>query len=209
MANKKSRTEKFRSRSLGMVLWCEDETHRKAMEKIKSSYDYIAILHDKDIYTADDEKDNSEHVKGTLKKPHWHVILRFKNGVWNTSICQDLGITINYTEQLRNFDNAMMYLIHYNDDDKTLYDLDEVFGPLKDRLIHIINSQNKDEGEKIVELIEFIEQQEKYLTVTEFAKYCARNGYWAEFRRSGAIFCRMIEERNEKTAFIRNNKQST
>lgn len=178
---------KFRSRTIAFLLYPSDYAHVKAMETIKSNYDYVAILHDKD-YTED----------GEIKKAHWHVILRFKNATWNSAICKELGIELNYSEQIRNFDNAMMYLIHYNDSDKYQYDIKEVFGTFKNRLTDILNNQNKSEGEKIVELIEYIENKKGYLSVTEFAKYCAMNGYWSEFRRSGAIFCKMIDEKNSK-----------
>ena len=49
----------------------------------------------------------------------------------------------------------------------------------------------------MVELIQFIRQLEKILSITEFAEHCAKNGYWSEFRRSGAIFVKIIEEHNQ------------
>lgn len=191
---------KFRSRSISFLLYPDDFSHVYAMEQIKSNYDYVAILHDKDFYAEDvlAEDGTLKYAKGEIKKAHWHVILRFKNATWNSAICKELGIEINYSEQIRNFDNAMMYLIHYNDSDKYQYDVKEVFGTFKNRLTDILNNQNKSEGEKIVELIDFIENKKGYLSVTEFARYCANNGYWAEFRRSGSIFCKMIDEKNEK-----------
>lgn len=179
-------SNKFRNRTIGLLLYPEDLTHVQALDKIKASYDYIGILHDKDC----DED-------GVIKKAHWHIILRFPQAKWNTAVCKELGIESNYTEELRSFNNAMMYLIHANDPDKYQYDISEVFGTFKDKLKEIMNSQDKSEGEKVVELIEYIENYEGRLTVTQFAKYCAKNGYWAEFRRSGAIFCKMIEEKNK------------
>lgn len=180
--------EKFRSRTISLLLYPDDLTHCKAMEQIKANYDYVAILHDKDKVAETNE----------LKKPHWHVILRFKNANWNSAICKELGIELNYSEQIRNFDNAMMYLIHYNDSDKAQYDISEVFGTFTNRLTDIINNQNKSEGEKVLELIEFIENYDGVLSVSVFARHCASNGYWSEFRRSGAIFCKMIDEHNEE-----------
>ena len=35
---------------------------------------YAYILHDKDTYTIEDEKENAEHKAGTLKPSHWHII---------------------------------------------------------------------------------------------------------------------------------------
>lgn len=191
-----AKKEKYRGRVHLLLLYPEDATHVQAMEKIVKSYDYAAIAHDKDYWTEEDEKKNPEHVAGELKKTHWHVVLRTQNATWSTAICKELGIEENYIEQAKNIDNSLQYLIHYNDNDKAQYTIDEVFGSLKTKLTESINKVEKSEGEKVVELIQFIEEYNGKLTITEFAKYCAMNGYWAEFRRSGAIFVKIIDEKN-------------
>lgn len=178
--------EKYRSRVHMLLLYPTDESHVLALEKIQSSYDYAYCLHDKDI--AED---------GSIKKAHWHVVIRFNQAVWSSAICKELGIEHNYIENVKRFDNALQYLIHYNDTEKAQYTIDEVFGNLKTKLVESINKVEKSEGEKVVELIQFIQEYDGKLTVTEFASYCAINGYWSEFRRSGAIFCKMIDEHNE------------
>lgn len=190
--------EKYRSRVHMLLLYPEDQTHVKALEKIKQSYDYACILHDKDIWTEEDEKLNPDHKQGIQKKAHWHVVLRCSNATWSTAICKDLGIEHNYIEDVKKFDNALQYLIHYNDTNKTQYTTDEVQGSLKQKLLESINKVEKSEGEKVTELIEYIESNENYITITDFAKYCAVNGYWSEFRRSGAIFCKIIDEHNRQ-----------
>lgn len=76
--------------------------------------DYAYILHDKD------EKDD-----GTLKAPHWHILLRFKDSVPTDSICSWFGITDNYINKIRGrFGDALAYLTHKNAPDKHQY-LDE------------------------------------------------------------------------------------
>ena len=177
--------EVYRNRTHLLMLYPEDESHMNALKKIEKSYDYAYILHDKDC----DEN-------GNIKKPHYHVVIRFTNQKWNSSVAKELNIAENYLEEPRNFDNALMYLIHFNDEDKYQYNIDDVKGPLKKRLREKINCVDKTEGEKVFDLIDYIENQENIIKVTEFAKYCAINGYWAEFRRSGMIFCKMIEEHN-------------
>lgn len=177
--------ERYRSRTHLLLLYKEDETHLKAIEKIEKSYDYAYIEHDKDF----DED-------GVIKKPHIHVVLRFTNQTWSSAIAKDLGITENYLEEPRSFDNSLLYLVHYNDPDKYQYNIDEVKGTLKKRLRELMNKNDKTEGEKVFELIEYIENYQGKISVKAFAKYCASNGYWSEFRRSGMIFCKMIEEHN-------------
>ena len=187
--------EKYRNRTHLLMLYPEDSTHMEALTKIEKSYDYAYILHDKDCTDA-----------GEVKKAHYHVVLRFPNQTWSSAVAKDLGIAENYMEEPRSFDNALMYLIHFNDTDKYQYSIDEVKGTLKKRLKEKINGVDKTEGEKVYELIDYIEQQQGTIRVTAFAKYCANNGYWAEFRRSGMIFCKMIEEHNSSVAEMKHKE---
>jgi hypothetical protein len=152
---------------MGLLLYPEDESHMAAMEKIKA-YDYACILHDMD--TTED---------GEFKKPHYHVVIKFKNACWRTALAKELGITENYIEQIRNEEAALEYLIHYNEDEneKHKYDIENVSGSLKRRLVEYINKDDKSEGERVGELLEFINCYNGNLSVTEFAKFCAKNGY--------------------------------
>lgn len=190
--------EKYRGRVHMLLLYPDNPEHKAAMEKIAQSYDYAAILHDRDKWTEEDEKKNPEHKAGVNKKAHWHVVLRFNQAVWNTATCKELGIDTNYIEQVKRFENALQYLIHYNDNDKAQYSTEEVFGNLAIKLRESINKTEKTEGEKVAELIAIIRQYDGRITVTEFAEYCAANGYWAEFRRSGSIFMKIIDEHNQR-----------
>ena len=191
-----SKKEKYRARVHLILLYPENEEHREALDKISKSYDYAGIIHDKDTWTEEDEKENPEHKQGEFKKEHIHIVLRTPNATWNIALCKELGIDEKFCEQAKNIDNALQYLIHYNDADKATYEVNDVFGSLRTKLIESINKVEKSEGEKVVELIAFIRDYEGVLTITEFAEYCARNGYWAEFRRSGAIFVKIIDEHN-------------
>lgn len=191
-----SKNEKYRARVHMLLLYPDNIEHRDAFQKIAKSYDYAGIIHDKDTWTEEDEKKNPEHKQGELKKEHIHIVLRTPNATWNTALCKELGIEEKFCEQAKNIDNALQYLIHYNDTDKASYEIEDVFGSLRTKLIEGINKVEKSEGEKVVELITFIREYEGVLSITAFAEYCAKNGYWSEFRRSGAIFCKIIDEHN-------------
>lgn len=59
-------------------------TSKETIEKglaHKSIKQYAYILHDKDVYTQQDEKSNKNAKAGELKDPHWHVVLQFKDAV--------------------------------------------------------------------------------------------------------------------------------
>lgn len=189
--------EKYRSRVHMLLLYPDNEMHCKAVEKIKQSYDYAMVLHNRDYWTEEDSKNNPERVSGELKKEHWHIVLRFNQAVWSSAICKELEIEHNFIENVKRFDNALQYLIHYNDTDKAQYTIDDVSGNLKQKLVESINKVEKSEGEKVCELIEYIDSQDMKISLKQFANYCAVNGYWAEFRRSASIFIRIIDEHNQ------------
>lgn len=200
--------KKENGRNFCLLLYPEDITHASALDKLKSNYDYAYILHDKDFYLEDeyDKEGNLKHAKGEIKKPHWHVVINVgPNARWNTAIASELGITPNYVEKCGKLDRALEYLIHFNEPDKYHYELDEVHGNLKTRLKIEINKQDKTEGEKVVELLDYIDGFEGYLKVKDFSRFCATNGYWDVFRRSGAIFIKMIDEHNRLHAMAMNN----
>lgn len=189
--------DKYRDRKFMLLLYPEDATHVRALDVIKGSYDCAYILHDKDL----DET-------GNLKKPHWHVVINTgKNAIWNTSLADTLGLALNYIEQARNMDRALQYLIHYNEADKHQYEIDEVYGSLKNRLKMTMNAGERLEGEKVEELINFIENYDGHLTITMFSKHCASVGMWDVYRRSGSILNRIIDEHNYQEQLKREKKR--
>lgn len=179
--------EKYRSRVHMLLLYPDNIKHCQAIEKIKQQYDYALILHNRDVDS-----------NGELKKEHWHVVLRFLQPVWSSAICKDLEIEDRFIEHVKKFENALQYLIHYNDIDKAQYPIDEVQGTLKKRLSESISKFDKSEGERISEIITYIQSQDDIISVTEFSIYCANVGYWAEFRRGSFIILKIIEEHNNE-----------
>lgn len=169
----------------------EDETHRKAIEFIKLNYDYALIVHDKD---KDEE--------GRVKKSHTHVIISFPNAKWNTAVAEELSITSNYIEKCRDMDKALEYLIHYNDDSKHQYDIEEVQGNLKAKLKKILLNDGKDENTKAFELMDYIDNFEGYIDEMEFFKYACEIGMYDVARRSAYIMLRLIDKHNKTLANI-------
>lgn len=177
----------YRSRRHCLLLYPDDETHMQALDYIKHNYEHLYILHDKDV-----NKDTGE-----LKKAHYHVIIEFKSAKWCSALAKELGITENYIEQVNNYEKALEYLIHFNDDEKFQYNLDDVKGTFKDKLYKFIHNDGKDENEKSMELIDYIVNYPAELSVSSFAYWCASVGKWDIFRRSSHIFIRIIDEHNK------------
>lgn len=178
--------EKFRSTNFNLVLYEEDESHRQAIEFITKNYDYAMICHDRD--TDED---------GVVKKAHYHIILKFPNQKWNTALASELNITENYIENCKNLKNSLLYLIHFYDKDKFQYDIKDVCGNLKKRLITYINNEDKSESEKVLEIFEEIDKIEGFIYIRPFCKHIANMGYWDILRRSTGLIIRYIEEHNQ------------
>lgn len=179
---------KFRSRLYVAVLYPEDPTHAECMEKLKTNgYNFAAILHDKDVY------EDGEH-QGELKKPHWHIVLRFKNAVWNTAVAKELGITANYLEACKDQDASLLYLVHYGNDKKAQYDYEEVFGPMKLKLVTLL--ADTDEGTRVLNLVQIIEESPGPIGYSELIKKAVAAGLYGDLRRMGTFATGLIREHN-------------
>lgn len=179
---------KFRDRKFVAVLYPEDTSHSTALEKLKSGgYNFAGILHNKDVYEDGDHK-------GETKKAHWHIVLRFKNAVWNTAIAKELGIEPNYLEACKDVDSALLYLVHFGNEEKFQYEYEEVFGPLKVRLSTLL--AEPDEGSRVLSLVEIVEKALGPMGYTELIKKSVAAGVYGDLRRMGALGVKMLEEHN-------------
>lgn len=180
--------EKYKSRKHCLLLYpLEDETHKKALDFIRLNYDYACIDHNKDT----DEN-------GVLKKSHTHIVVSFSNAKWNTAIAEELGIEPNYIQRCRALENALEYLIHYNEEDKHQYDVEEVQGNLKSELKKYLQNDGKDENIKAFELIDYIDNFDGPLDEVEFFKHACEIGMYDVARRSAYILLRILDKHNHK-----------
>lgn len=177
--------KKYRSRVHNLLLYADDPTHVEAMSLIDKSYDYAAILHDKDL------DDNGE-----LKKPHYHYVVRFNSAKWNTAIAKDLSIKENYIEQCQNINNSLLYLLHYNDSDKYQYSIEEVKGPIKVKLQELLKSSGVSEVEKVTMFMDYIDSVQNYISTGQIIRWCLENGCWDAYRRAPSIWNRVVDEHN-------------
>lgn len=183
-----SETRKFRDRKFVAVLYPEDPTHTECIEKLKAGgYNFAAILHDKDVY------EDGEH-KGELKKPHWHIVLRFKNAVWNTAIAKELGITANYLEACKDVDASLLYLVHFSNSEKAVYEYEDVFGPLRLKLATLL--ADTDEGTRVMGIVEIIESSPGPIGYSELLKKVVAAGLYSDLRRMGHFATGLIREHN-------------
>lgn len=164
----------------------EDKTHLEALEKIKKNYDYAYITHDKDI-TED----------GEIKKSHMHVVVKVgSNPRWKSAVATELNIKENYIEGC-NLEKQLKYLIHYDNKDKYQYEVTDVKGTLKKRLVNIINKEEKTEEERAGEILNFIKNQKK-INIYELTEWTIENGLYETLRRSQTLFIKILEVRNRE-----------
>lgn len=190
-----SQVEKWRDRKFRMLLYPDDPTHAEAMERLKyDGYTYGAILHDKDTWADGDEGVTPEMI-GQTKKPHWHVVVKFSNPVWNLPLAKKLGITPNYIKVCDNLDKALLYLTHETHPSKYQYDMEEVFGDLKVRIAALL--ADEDEGTRALKIYDIIRNSPGTVTYSEVFEKAIKAGLYGDFRRMGSGIGWLIRDHNE------------
>lgn len=182
-----SESGNYRSRLHALLVYPDDPKSGEILENLKS-FEHLIILHDRD-------KDKD----GKPKKPHYHVVIRYKNATWRSAVSKELSIPVNYIQQVRNEEAMLCYLIHFREENKFQYSLDDVTGSLSfhARLKKLVENDQTTESDKVGELICFIQNWEGNMRVIDLSLYCAQNGRWDIFRRSGSIFLEILREKNK------------
>ena len=108
-----------------------NENNIKSCIEHKMIKEYAYIRHDKDTYTADDEKNG--YKAGEQKPPHWHIVLKCDNAIELDTIAKWLGIQPQYIDVPKGkgaFLDCVDYLSHRSAKEQTkgkhLYDDNEI-----------------------------------------------------------------------------------
>lgn len=186
--------ERWKDRKFRLLLWQEDPSHIAAIEELKAAgYKFAAILHDKDVWSEDDPE-LGDHIPGELKKPHWHVVVKFQNPIWSSSLAKQLAIKECYIKDCKNTDGALLYLVHATHPDKYQYDLQEVFGELVPALGKLL--ADDDEGARVLTLVGMIDDIQGICTYRQVLIKACNAGLYGEFRRLGMGAKYLIDEHN-------------
>lgn len=180
------RNIKTYNRYFSFVLYKEDENQMKSMEYITNNYKYARIEHDKDL-----ENDGK-----TIKKQHYHIVIYVgKNPRNRKAIAKETNVKENYIEGC-NKENMLLYLIHYNNQDKTQYDIEDVDGELQKDLIKLIESKTESQKDKLKDLIDKI--YENNWNIYKVTDYCITNNYYELLKQNQYLITKIIQERNYK-----------
>lgn len=171
------------------VIYEDDERFDNQLFNLSQEKDAIWIKHDKDL---DDE--------GNVKKPHYHFVIQLKNACTLSSIAKRLEVNENMLEYVKNVNSSLKYLIHYNDDNKYNYDMNDVQSnseKLKRRFLDLV-SKDTPETDKMVSIYEFIHKQTDYIDFNILFKYAVKNNIWDAYRRNYAIIKDLVNDHNGK-----------
>lgn len=80
----------------GEVLLTEDRIKVALAHRTIKQWAYV--LHDKDVYSEDDELADATHVAGTPKPPHWHIVMNCNNAMEIQTIAKWFGIADNFVD---------------------------------------------------------------------------------------------------------------
>lgn len=138
------------------------------------------------------DKDYDEN--GEIKKTHYHWVGKKKNATNLDYVAAVLGLKNNEVEIIKNWKRTVQYLVHFNQPDKTSYDISEIEGTLED-----VNLYFKEitEGQAVIKMIQ---ERENGLTYKQILLNAVERGYYSEFRRNIAIVDMVVRDYSIKNS---------
>lgn len=179
--------KKERSRNWFLLLYPDNPEHVKSLEKIPEfDWEYVGVLHDSD--KLDD---------GSPAKPHNHVLLKFKDAVWNTAIADSLNLDLRFIQKSDNWNRSARYLVHKDHPEKFQYDKTALYGSMVERAISAIQkSDPEEEAAKVAQLTALITDWVGIIDYPVLIKAICEKKLYAEFRRALGLFMRMVDNHN-------------
>lgn len=186
-----------RSRIFMLRLYPDNEAHCQALELVQSKFkNYAFALHDKDIYEEDIP---SRDIKaGDLKKPHWHVVVKFQDARTRSSVVKDLLNLISILDIIpfSGVKEGLLYLVHAENEEKYQYDKNIVEGPLKCDFLGYYAKVGLNEYEVCQSILNFIDSQPA-CTLNLLYQFCIQSGYMSIYRRYYMIFKDLLQEQRK------------
>lgn len=186
-------------RKFVMMLYEDSETYdiSEVLLRVTEYADHWSYLrHDKDVESV---LVDGEEVQ-QIKKPHYHVCMRFPTPRIRKTIANNLGIEKNYIQRAeKGWRIVNRYLIHLDDDDKYQYPYYDVATNFD--YLELVDKKKTEVG-KVNELIDFI-IHEKCYSVVQLGNFAREHDLWDAYRRNYTILKDYIfelknEERRQK-----------
>lgn len=132
-------TKPKRTRRFSLVTYIDPETVIRFLQLSKWVQHWACCTHEKDTWTADDEKKNADHVAGMLKDKHTHIVLytydaktssavkkKFDNFSKDHYKDSDIKPQNTMIQECNSMVGQWRYLRHLDDPEKVQYDFEDV-----------------------------------------------------------------------------------
>lgn len=185
-----------------VVLSNNSELYDKQLYNIITNFDTVYCVHDKDVYEEDvyDTDMNLLHKAGNPKYKHTHFLIKMKYSKTISAVAKIIECKESDIELIKNFNSALKYLIHYKDDNKFNYDVQEVKynnEKLYKRFRELIYD-DLEEDDKVVPLIDYIVNFNGLLDFEVFIRYVYTTRNWSVYRRNASTFIRLVDSHNSR-----------
>ena len=180
-----------------VILYPEDADTARVLDTIEREVEeWVAVQHDLDAGDG-----------GELKKAHIHVLMHSPTARTASAVGKVLRLPPERVELKSSGEDAQAYLTHSTEkarrEGKHLYPAESLWGPLAGsaaRAAEKASGGGAPEGVQVLRLLDWIEEQPGPVTVAQVARWAAKAGLWATFRRAGVIFRGCIDEHNQEAA---------
>ena len=148
--------------------------------------------------------DKDKNDDGTLKEPHYHILIYFDNARTLSSLMKNLDFykkeKIKYYKKGSDdgrLDYRVRYLIHYKSNDSTRFEYDISDIHTNDENIEkFFSDDTKKYNSDIALIFDFFDNSDFFVSYREFLNYIYCNNLWSTFRQNAFIFNRLFDEHN-------------
>lgn len=180
--------EQERKRNFCLILYPDCPEQNELIARIVSdeyNFEYAGICHDKDITS-----------EGDTKKPHWHFVVHLSNACTRSAFAKNLGIEERFVQDCKDYKGALMYLVHYKNQDKAQYSADEVQGVLSDKVRELTAKPN--ETMATLNILDLLDSVNGKVKKNDFLRMVCQHGLYSAFRRNNFYINQLIIEHNEQ-----------
>lgn len=202
-AVEKEEKDKTRRFCYEVVIYEDDPLFKEQYEALTVVNDAIWIKHDKDVFNEDVLNDDGtiKYNAGDLKKAHYHFILKFKNGCTISALAKRVKVSTSQIQIIRRgLNSALRYLIHYAQDEKYQYSIEEVHSNSNNLMARFEQQIIDDtpEVQRVQQIQEMIEKFDGYIYLGILGKSVQKANIWDAFRRNLTYFLRLVDLHNAK-----------
>lgn len=180
--------EQERKRNFCLILYPDCPEHNELITRIASNeynFDYAGICHDKDITD-----------EGDPKKPHYHFVVHLSNACTRSAFAKNLGIEERLVQDCKDYKGALMYLVHYKNQDKAQYSNELVFGSLSEKVRELTAKPN--ETMATLNILDLLDSVNGKVKKNDFLRMVCQHGLYSAFRRNNFYINQLIIEHNEQ-----------